>query len=157
MPPSYRSRFPEFSGPAFCPRPRAPSVAGMVATWIAALLLAASPVLSGCSRERSLPEAVGERVAGAPHPNRADVSGQHPTTSGDPTRWAFPPGQGAPWPIHVAEKPLEPSRQANTGDFRGPWPDYRVPTEIRFTSPPVPAEIARPSGPPPQRPEPSGN
>jgi len=58
-----------------------------------------------------------------------------------PAKMGFPPEQPAPWVMTVSPEPLSPVTTANTGDFRGTWPEYFAPREIRITAPELPPGI----------------
>lgn len=62
-----------------------------------------------------------------------------------PAQMGFPPQHPGPWEITVSAEPLSPARTANTGDFRGPWPEYFTPKEIRITSPELPPGVQGPT------------
>lgn len=80
-------------------------------------------------------------------PEAEKVSSERGTTDGvrTPAQMGFPPEQAAPWVIKVSPEPLSPARSANTGDYRGDWPDYRCPREIFITAPELPPGIEGPT------------
>lgn len=112
-----------------------------------AMMLALILGFSGCSRQS---EPIGgdnltpERQA-IPVTEKGEgqaENGKHVLT---PAEMGFPPEQPAPWAITVSPEPLSPVTTANTGDFRGSWPEYFAPREIRITAPELPPGIVGPT------------
>lgn len=113
----------------------------------AAIILALILAISGCSQSAvpiegkdSIPNNAATRVS-----EKDALQDEKPKRVLTPAQMGFPPEQPAPWAMTVLPEPLSPVKAANTGDFRGKWPEYSAPREIRITAPELPPGIEGPT------------
>ena len=121
---------------------------------LCAMVFGLTMLLAGCSRQGDSMSPVQRsdvasqtELTGNAEPNPEIIPSQPETTVPilTPAHMGFPPGYAAPWSMKVSPEPLSPARSANTGDYRGTWPDYRCPREMIITAPELPPGIDGPT------------
>lgn len=99
-------------------------------------------VMGGCMRQGDGARQVDE---GTKETANTTSSGDAAAQTEVPSRMVSPPEHSGPWSIEVSPEPLSPTRSANTGDYRGPWPDYRPPKAILMAAPELPPGLEGPT------------
>ncbi|HOP76058.1 MAG: hypothetical protein WBH86_00110 [Thermogutta sp.] len=109
-------------------------------------ILACVVAMLGCTRQDNAARRLDEGLSQVTT-EKVKATPPHDATkpSETPGRMVAPPEHTGPWSIKVSPEPLVPGRSANTGDYRGRWPDYRPPKAILMTAPELPPGIEGPT------------